>query len=68
MNIVPLVVGLDVHKKSVVACRVMPKSDGGWQREVRTFGTMTDDLLRLRDWLSAGQIRQVAMESTGVYW
>ena len=60
--------GLDVHKKSVVACRVIPNTEGDWQREVRTFGTMTEDLLHLRDWLSAGQIRQVAMESTGVYW
>jgi transposase len=60
--------GLDVHKKSVVACRVIPQAEGGWRREVRRFGTMTDELLRLRDWLSAEQIRQVAMESTGVYW
>jgi transposase len=60
--------GLDVHKKSVVVCRVMLNGDGNWQREVRTFGTMTQDLLQLRDWLSAGQIRQIAMESTGVYW
>jgi transposase len=60
--------GLDVHKASVVACRVIPAEGGGWQRETRTFGTMTDELLRLRDWLSGGGIRQVAMESTGVYW
>jgi len=42
--------------------------EGGWQRETRTFGTMTDDLLRLRDWLSIGGVQQVALESTGVYW
>lgn len=60
--------GLDVHKKSIVVCRVIPSEDGEWQRETRTFGTMTDDLLRLRDWLSAGGVQQVALESTGVYW
>jgi hypothetical protein len=35
---------------------------------VRTFGTMTADLLALRDWLTAQGVTQVAMESTGVYW
>lgn len=60
--------GLDVHKKSIVVCRVIPSEAGEWQRETRTFGTMTDDLLRLRDWLSAGGVQQVALESTGVYW
>jgi transposase len=38
------------------------------QREVRTFGTMTADLLALNDWLNGQQVEQVAMESTGVYW
>lgn len=61
--------GLDVHKKSVVACRLVPQTEGkGRQREVRTFGTMTADLLLLADWLRAGQVSHVAMESTGVYW
>lgn len=35
---------------------------------VRTFGTMTDDLRMLADWLSAQEVTHVAMESTGVYW
>lgn len=61
--------GLDVHKKSVVACRIVPQADGnGWRMEVRTFGTTTADLLLLADWLRAGQVSHVAMESTGVYW
>jgi hypothetical protein len=59
--------GLDVHKKSVVACRVTPNEPSGWQRETRTFGTTTDERLRRRGWLSAGSIQQIAMESTGVY-
>ncbi|MCZ7554497.1 MAG: IS110 family transposase [Anaerolineales bacterium] len=60
--------GLDVHKQTVVACRILPAEEGGWQVELRTFGTMTSDLLSLSDWLQAGGVTQVAMESTGVYW
>jgi len=60
--------GLDVHKKSIVACRITPNTKGEWQQEIRHFGTMTDDLLLLSDWLSQAQITHVAMESTGVYW
>src|SRR5215212_228959 len=60
--------GLDVHKKNVVVCRIVPGEDGKWLKQVRTFGTMTDELLGLADWLGAGQVTHVAMESTGVYW
>ena len=60
--------GLDVHKKSVTACRIIPGGGRGWQKESRRFGTMTDELLKLADWLRAGQVTAVAMESTGVYW
>jgi transposase len=60
--------GLDVHKKTVVACRRVPDGQGGCQQETRTFGTMTADLLRLHDWLAAVEVTHVAMESTGVYW
>lgn len=61
-------VGLDVHKKTVVACRIIPDGKGGWRSEVRTFGTMLEDLLALADWLRAGGVTHVALESTGVYW
>ena len=59
--------GLDVHKKSVVVCCITPDAEG-WREEIRTFGTMTADLLALADWLRTAQVTQVAMESTGVYW
>ncbi len=55
--------GLDVHKKTVVACVIVPG-----RKEVRTFGTVTAELLRLCDWLQAEGVTTVAMESTGVYW
>src|SRR6266851_10507727 len=55
--------GLDVHKKTVVACVVTPE-----HKEVRTFGTMTRELMGMADWFSSLGVTHVAMESTGVYW
>ena len=60
--------GLDVHKVTVAACVVVPEPGGTPRKEVRTFGTMTADLLALGDWLAARGVTHVAMESTGVYW
>ncbi len=60
--------GLDVHQKTVVACVLLTEPTGRVQHEVRTFGTMTADLLALNDWLNALAVEQVALESTGVYW
>ena len=60
--------GLDVHAKTVVACLIVPGSRGTPRKEIRTFGTMTEDLTRLRDWLLEAHCPVVAMESTGVYW
>jgi transposase len=55
--------GLDVHKKTVVACLL---TDQG--KELRTVGTMTADLLELIAWLRERGCQKVAMESTGCYW
>ena len=60
--------GLDVHKETVAVCVRLPDAAGTRVQHVRTFGTMTADLLTLRDWLTAQGVTQVAMESTGVYW
>jgi transposase len=60
--------GLDVHKKTVVACCITPDAKGGKRSEIRTFGTMTADLLALSDWLAAQCVTHVAMESTGEFW
>jgi transposase len=60
--------GLDVHKKSVVACVLTRDSNGTVHKAVRTFSTMTADLLALADWLTTHSITPVAMESSGVYW
>src|SRR5438094_123582 len=63
----PKCAGLDVHQQTVVACaRVV--SGASVHHEVRTFGTTTQDLLALSDWLTAHGCTHVAMEPSGVYW
>jgi transposase len=37
-------------------------------KHLEQFGTTTPELRRLSQWLEQAQVRQVAMESTGVYW
>jgi transposase len=60
--------GLDVHKKTVVAAIIVPAETGELYKEVRTFGTMTGELLALSDWLMGYEVTHVAMESTGEFW
>ncbi len=55
--------GLDVHKRTVVACVLT-----GAGRQLRTFSTLTEELLALADWLVDQGVTHVAMESSGVYW
>lgn len=61
-------VGLDVHKKIVVACSLIQTAPRKLERTVRSFGTTTSELLALSDWLSTQNVTQIAMESTGEYW
>ena len=60
--------GLDVHKKTVVACVMLTSPEGEVSTKLRTFATTTAGLLALSDWLTRQQVTEVAMESTGVYW
>jgi transposase len=60
--------GLDVHKKTVVACVLHSGAGGGTRKEIRTFSTMLSELERLRDWLLQEGCDCAAMEATGVYW
>jgi transposase len=60
--------GLDVHQATVVACLLIVLKNGQVQKQVRTFGTTTRELMGLREWLLSGGCTHVAMESTGVYW
>ncbi len=60
--------GLDIHKRSVTACLLTPGPDGQPTKTIRTFETMTGDLLALGDWLGQAGGTHVVMERTGVYW
>jgi transposase len=60
--------GLDVHKKTVVVCRLSVDGNGHKVKAIETFGTTTTELLRLSDWLTAETCTHVAMESTGEFW
>ncbi len=61
-------VGLDVHKKSIVACCLVSAPSGKAYQETRTYGTNTRELLAMGDWFSQLGVTHVAMESTGEYW
>lgn len=64
----PRCAGLDVHKRSITACRRWTKRNGQVVVETRTFGTTTPELLLLLNWLLEFGCTHVAMESTGEYW
>jgi transposase len=64
--------GVDVHKRTVVVTVLLTQTAGQTsarvEKQTRTFGTMTADLLALAEWLEALGVTHVAMESTGVFW
>ncbi len=60
--------GLDVHQATVVACLLVGTANRKPKKEVRTFRTVTRELLAMRSWLEEHGCTHVAMESTGVYW
>ena len=60
--------GLDIHKKTVVACILILEANGQRHKEIRTFQTMLAELVALKAWLQEAGCTHVAMESTGVYW
>lgn len=55
--------GLDFHARTVAACLIKHG-----KKQLRTFSTLTDDLLRLSGWLITEGCTHVAIGSTGVYW
>lgn len=56
--------GIDVHKKMLMVCVFI----GINKKEIREFGTMTDDIMEIVKWLKETKCEIAAMESTGVYW
>ena len=67
----PYCAGLDVHKKTVTACCLVsdsPEQAPEGVAALRTFGTMTRDLLALADWLVEAGVTHIAIDSTGEDW
>jgi transposase len=58
--------GIDVHKKTIVACVMVGRADEKPHKTVKTFSTMTEDLLACKDWPESGGYTCVAMERSGV--
>jgi transposase len=61
-------VGIDLSKTDAKVCVRVPGTGKRTRREVRTFPTMSDGLLELRDWLLKNGITRVGMEATASYW
>lgn len=62
------VCGMDVHSGSIQACVRRVRTARRINQDVRSFGTLTRDILALADWLVTEGGTHVTMESTGVYW
>jgi transposase len=60
--------GLDVHKKTVKVCVLAQTLTGQLHKELRTYLTTTEELLKLGDWLKEQECTHIAFEATGVYW
>jgi len=60
--------GLDVHKQTIAACLISENEDGTSSRQKRIFGTMTQQLRELAQWMAEAKVTAVAMEATGIYW
>ena len=60
--------GIDVHKSMIKACIAKGTLNKSPKIEIRTYSTMTQDLIKLSEWLKENKVEAVAMESTGVYW
>lgn len=56
--------GIDVHKNMLMVCIFTSVR----KKEIREFGTMTEDVQRLAEWIKETKCQVAAMESTGVYW
>lgn len=58
--------GLDVSKRDVKVCVRSPgKRRGSYAKSVSTFGSVTAEILRLRDHLTAAGVSLVVLEATG---
>lgn len=57
--------GLDMHKDKIVA---FISNNSGTEQILQEFGTYTEDLHKIIDFLKRHGVKDCLMESTGVYW
>lgn len=67
-NLLEVCCGLDVHKEVIVACLLKGKLEEEPEPVIREFSTLLCGLDELKEWIMENGCRNVAMESTGVYW
>src|SRR5688572_30647759 len=60
--------GIDVGEATLTACLLVGGAEAKPRKSVRTFATVTRELIRLREWLISERCTHVAMEATGIYW
>ena len=58
------VAGIDIGA-ALIHVAILNEND---EYEVREFGTMTPDLMKIAQWLIESNVKNAAMEATGVYW
>ena len=61
----PHVAGIDIGSRQMCVCGPV---DQEGRREVRTYGTTTEEIGACLQWLKQQRVESVALESTGVYW
>lgn len=65
----PRCAGIDVSKKDAKVCvRIQGTGSRKTSETVRTFGSLTRDVLELREHLISAKVTCVVMEATGDYW
>lgn len=67
-NLLEVCCGVDVHKEVLVACLLKGNIDEEPEPIIREFPTLLSGLDAFKAWLVENNCRDVAMESTGVYW
>lgn len=67
-DILTCAMGLDIHRDIIVACLITGTLGTDPAVEIRSFSTLIPEMKKLRDWVVESECRNVAMESTGIYW
>ncbi len=67
-DILTCTMGLDVHRDVIVACLIKGELNQKPEVEIRNFSTLRPDMENLKKWVLEQECKNVAMESTGIYW